>query len=56
MPSQKEGNRSVKERSFGLNAKKVVSLNKEKINKKIKNKLTTQRIVFGIFNRINMDA
>ena len=54
MPSQNEGNRSPNERSLGLKAKKVVSLNKVKISKKIKNRLITQRTVFGIFNRINM--
>src|SRR5437762_8372797 len=54
MPSQNEGSKLTNERSLGLNAKNVVSLNKVNISKKIKNRLIAQRIVFGIFSRINM--
>jgi hypothetical protein len=54
MPKKNEGNKSPKERSLGLNAKKVANLNKVKINRKIEKRLTTQRMVFGIFNLISM--
>ena len=56
MPSKKEGNRSVKARSFGLKAKYVANLNKVKINKKMINRFITHKMVFGIFNLINMQA
>jgi len=49
-----DGNKSAKERSRGLKAKKVVSLNRVKINRKMKNRFMTQRMVLGIFNLINM--
>ena len=54
MPKKNEGNKSLKERSLGLNAKKVANLNKVKINRKIEKRLITQRMVFGIFNLISM--
>jgi hypothetical protein len=54
MPSQKDGSRSAKERSRGLNAKNVANLNTVKISKKRKNRFTTHRIVLGIFNLISI--
>jgi len=51
---KKDGNRSVKERSLGLNAKKVANLNKVKISRNITKRLITQRIVLGIFSFISM--
>jgi hypothetical protein len=54
MPSKKEGNRSLNERSLGLKAMKVATLNRVKMSKKIMNRFTTQRSVFGSFNLINM--
>jgi hypothetical protein len=54
MPSKKEGNRSPSERSFGLKAIKVATLNKVKMSKNMMNRFTTQRRVFGSFNLISM--
>jgi len=54
MPSQKDGRRSPKERSRGLNAKNVASLNKVKMSKKMEKRFTTHRMVFGIFNLISI--
>jgi hypothetical protein len=54
MPSQKDGSRSPRERSLGLKAKNVASLNKVKMSKKIKKRFTTHRMVLGIFNLISI--
>jgi len=54
MPSEKEGSKSPKERSRGLKAKNVVTLNSVKMSRKMKKRLTTQRIVLGIFNLISI--
>jgi hypothetical protein len=48
IPSKKEGKRSIKPNPFGLKAKQVTSLNSVKIRRKIKNKLITHKMVFGI--------
>jgi hypothetical protein len=48
MPSRKEGIRSMKDTPFGLNAKKVMNLNKVKIARKIRKRLITHKIVLGI--------
>ena len=52
----KEGINSSKERSLGLNAKKVAVLKSVKMRIKIINRLITQRMVFGIFKRTSMDG
>ena len=54
MPSTNDGSKSVKERSRGLNAKKVAIRNSVNINRKIKNRFITQRTVLGIFNLISI--
>jgi hypothetical protein len=54
MPSQNDGSRSPKERSLGLKAKNVASLNKVKMSKKIKKRFTTHRMVLGIFSLISI--
>src|ERR1044072_8586592 len=54
MPSQKDGNKSPKERSLGLNAKNVASLNKVKMSRKMKNRFTTHKMVLGIFSLISI--
>ena len=46
----KDGSKSPKERSRGLNAKNVARRNNVNINRKIKNRFMTQRTVLGIFN------
>jgi len=50
----KDGSKSAKERSRGLNAKNVASRNSVNINRKIKNRFITQRTVLGIFNLISI--
>jgi len=50
MPSKKEGNKSEKENPLGAKAKYVASLNTVNIRTNIMKRLTTQRIVFGIFS------
>jgi len=54
IPNRKEGIRSVKLNVSGLNAKKVANLKIVKIKRKIKNRLITHKIVFGILYRMSM--
>ena len=53
-PRKNEGTRSPKEKSSGLNTKKVINLEIVKMSKKIMNRLTTHKMVLGNFNLINM--
>jgi hypothetical protein len=50
----KDGSISVKEMVAGLKTKKVISRYRVKMNKKIRNRLSTHKIVFGILNLENI--
>jgi hypothetical protein len=54
IPIRKEGIRSANDNPFGLNAKKVTTLNRVNISRKIRKRLITHKMVFGIryFNSI----
>ena len=52
--TRKDGIRSLKSRSVGLNAKYVANLNTVKMSKKMSNRLMTHKIVFGIFSLISI--
>jgi len=54
IPIKKEGITSANEILLGLNAMKVVILNKVKMRRKMTSKLATHIIVFGILNRLNI--
>lgn len=54
IPKKKEAINSEKERSSGLNAKKVATLNNVNTIKKISNRFAIHRIVFGILNLVSI--
>jgi len=53
-PKRKEGNSPENETPSGLKAKKVVTRKSVNSRRKIRNKLLTHMIVFGILNLLNM--
>jgi hypothetical protein len=53
-PINSEGRISLIEIVAGLKTKKVISRYSVKMNKKIRNRLSTHKIVFGILNRENI--
>jgi hypothetical protein len=53
-PIKKEGAVSANETAAGRKAKNVINLYNVNMKRKIRNRLMTQRIVFGILKRVNI--